>query len=59
VRVLYGLPRAAGTIPPFDGVIETLSVRYLMFSENGVPLRATVSLRIKEADRITMAMQLP
>ena len=39
----------AGTIPPFDGVIQMLSVKYLMFDGNGRPVRATVGLKVLEA----------
>jgi hypothetical protein len=52
IRVVWGLPRTSGVIPAFDGVIEALSVRYVMFDANGVALRATVNLRLKEADKV-------
>jgi hypothetical protein len=40
----------------FKGVIESLSVKYTMFSSAGTPLRATCSLKIKEVDE---AQKLP
>jgi hypothetical protein len=33
----------------FDGVVEAVSVRYLTFVENEVPLRATATVKLKEA----------
>jgi hypothetical protein len=59
VRVAYGAPRAVGVIPQFDGVIEALMVKYVMFNESGVAVRATVSLRIREADKIKIAAVQP
>ena len=40
---------AAGAIPTFDAVIEAISVRYTMFAPNGVPVRATVDVRLRQA----------
>lgn len=34
----------------FTGVIESLSVKYTMFSSQGNPVRATCSLKVKEVD---------
>ncbi len=36
-------------------VIEQISTKYTMFSDLGVPLRATVTLKLKEAERLWMA----
>ena len=47
VRVAWG--SAAGAMPTFDGVIEAASVRYLTFAGNGVPLRATATVKLIEA----------
>jgi len=47
VKVAWG--NAAGAMPTFDGVVEEVSVRYLRFAENGVPLRATATVKLKEA----------
>jgi len=42
------------TIPTFRCVIESLSTKYTMFSEQGVPLRATCTVKFKEADTVSM-----
>ena len=55
VRVVYGAPRATGVIPTFDGVIETLTVKYVMFNETGMAVRATVAVKLREADKIKIA----
>lgn len=47
VKVAWG--SAAGAMPTFDGVIEAVSVRYLKFAGNGVPLRATATVKLIEA----------
>ena len=47
VRVAWG--SAAGAMPTFDGVVEAVSIRYLIFAENGVPVRATATVKLKEA----------
>jgi hypothetical protein len=43
------------TVPTFKCVIESLSVKYTMFSDQGVPLRATCTVKLKEADTVTGA----
>jgi hypothetical protein len=55
VDVTWG--NAAGAMPAFDGVIETVSIRYLRFAENGVPLRATATLKIKEAADLSRTLK--
>jgi hypothetical protein len=40
-------------LPSFKCVIESLSTKYTMFSSDGVPLRATCTLKLKEADTLT------
>ena len=47
VTVSWG--SGAGVMPTFTGVIESVGVRYAMFSESGVPLRATADVKLKEA----------
>jgi hypothetical protein len=47
LRVSWGT--AGGGIPSFEAVIESFSTRYLIFGVNGIPLRAKVSLKLKEA----------
>ena len=39
----------------FKCVIESISTKYTMFSSAGAPLRATVTLKLKEATRVSMA----
>jgi Contractile injection system tube protein len=46
VKVAWG--SAAGAMPTFDGVVEAVSIRYLKFAENGVPLRATATVKLTE-----------
>ena len=43
------------TIPRFTCVIESLSTKYTMFSDSGVPLRATCTVKLKEMDSVKMA----
>jgi hypothetical protein len=43
------------TVQNFRCVIESLSTKYTMFSETGVPLRATCIVKLKEADVLSMA----
>jgi hypothetical protein len=43
------------TVNGFRCVIESLSTKYTMFSDAGVPLRATCTVKFKEADVVTMA----
>jgi len=40
--------------PPFKGVIESLSIKYTMFDSQGNPIRATCTVKIKEADEIQL-----
>jgi len=35
-------------MPTFEGVIEAVSVRYLKFAGNGVPLRVTATVKLEE-----------
>lgn len=39
---------------PFRCVIEALSVKYTMFSTDGVPLRAVCTVKLREASRIAV-----
>jgi hypothetical protein len=43
------------TVESFRCVIETLSTKYTMFSDTGVPLRATCTVKFKEADVLSLA----
>lgn len=40
---------------PFKCVIESLSIKVTMFDENTLPVRATVNIKLKEAERLTVA----
>lgn len=40
-------------MPSFRCVVESMSTKYTMFSSDGVPLRATVTLKLKEADTLS------
>lgn len=39
----------------FKCVIEQIQTKYTMFSPEGLPLRATVTLKLKEAERLSMS----
>lgn len=39
----------------FRGVIESVNTKYTMFSPEGVPLRATVNVKFKQADSLEKA----
>jgi hypothetical protein len=43
------------TVDSFRCVIESLSTKYTMFSDAGVPLRATCTVKLKEADVVSLA----
>lgn len=51
VQVTWG----DGGMPKFNCVIEQLSTKYTMFSSTGVALRATCTVKLKEADVVSMA----
>lgn len=40
-----------GGLPAFEGVIESVGTKYTMFSPKGHPVRATCTVKIKEASR--------
>jgi hypothetical protein len=40
-------------LPRFTCVIESLQTKYTMFSSEGAPLRATCTLKLKEADTLS------
>jgi hypothetical protein len=42
-------------LPSFTCVIESLSTKYTMMDTNGVPLRATCTVKLKEADVVSAA----
>lgn len=44
-----------GVLPNFKCVIESLGVKYTMFSSDGRPVRATATVKLKEADVVSVA----
>ena len=38
-------------LPPFIGVLESVSTKYTMFLRDGTPVRATCGLKLLEANR--------
>ncbi len=46
---------AWGNVVSFCCVIEALSTKYTMFSSDGTPLRATVTIKLREADYVSEA----
>jgi hypothetical protein len=44
-------------LPSFRCVIESLSTKYTMFSSDGAPLRATCTVKLKEADAVSLQKQ--
>ncbi|HEY4238227.1 MAG TPA: hypothetical protein VGM88_00345 [Kofleriaceae bacterium] len=42
------------TLEDFRCVIESLSTKYTMFGDDGTPLRATCTVKLKEADVVSM-----
>jgi len=42
-----------GTLPDFEGVLESVSTKYTMFLPSGMPVRATCSCKFKEASRLS------
>lgn len=51
VAVVFG--RGGGALPAFVGVIESVSTKYTMFLPNGTPVRATCTVKVKEADKLS------
>ena len=43
------------TVPSFRCVIESVSTKYTMFTDDGTPVRATCTVKLKEADVVSMA----
>jgi len=42
-----------GTLPRFIGVIQSVSTKYTMFNEQGLPTRATCTIKVQEADKVS------
>lgn len=45
------------SFPSFMGVIDNLSTKYSMFLADGTPVRATCTVKIKQADKLTLAAE--
>ncbi len=43
------------TVKSFRCVIESVSTKYTMFTDDGTPVRATCTVKLKEADVVSMA----
>lgn len=43
------------TVKSFRCVIESVSTKYTMFTDSGTPVRATCTVKLKEADVVSMA----
>jgi Contractile injection system tube protein len=43
----------SGGLPAFEGVVESVGMKYTMFLPSGTPVRATVSVKFKEANRLS------
>lgn len=43
------------TVDSFRCVIESVSTKYTMFTDDGTPVRATCTVKLKEADVVSMA----
>lgn len=41
----------------FKGVVESVSIKYTMFSDKGVPVRCEVALKMKEAEGAEVAVK--
>lgn len=50
---LVGWGAGAGAMRPFCCVIESLATKYTMWNSHGTPLRATCTVRLKEAQRLS------
>jgi hypothetical protein len=57
VKVIWGADTARYNLPRFNAVIESLSVKYQMFSREGHAVRATVSIKLKECSSLVAAKQ--
>jgi hypothetical protein len=49
--------KAGTNILPFKGVIESVQTKYTMFTEGGVPVRATCQVKFKEANKLSFKKQ--
>jgi len=49
VKVIWGPGNDSENLPKFESVIESVAIKYTMFSDNGLLLRATANVKLKEA----------
>lgn len=49
VRIIWGPSTDSYNLPPFTGVVESVSIKYQMFSADGQVLRATANVKLKES----------
>jgi hypothetical protein len=51
VKVIWGTDKESGSgaLPKFEAVIESVSIKYTMFSSDGQVLRATANVKLKQA----------
>jgi hypothetical protein len=52
VKVVLGAEGAAGRIPTFEAVVESMGIRYTLFDGNGMPLRASVKMGFTQARKL-------
>jgi hypothetical protein len=57
--VTWGEQNETQGIPRLRCIIESVSTKYLMFSSEGVVLRASCTVSLKSADRVALAKQSP
>jgi len=50
VAVRWGVDK----LPDFEGVIESLSTRYVMFMPNGTPVKATCHVIVRECNQASV-----
>lgn len=53
VRVIWGTGTATKILPEFVGVIESVGTKYQMFTDSGVPIRATCNVKLKQASELS------
>jgi len=49
-----GVKWGGGKLPEFQGVIESVSVKYTMFLPDGMPVRASCDVTIREASHLSV-----
>jgi hypothetical protein len=52
LRVIWGPQTESVAFPKFEAVIESLAVKYTMFTPDGVAVRATANVKFKEAEAL-------